>query len=103
MTAALLRIDQPQPGYYKTRLVKGGPFVAVRIWWQPPLDPWTGEELDRGPTLMAEVNGRPRDPYDIWTWCADKPVDFAEYHRLRAAAPTAADQPINVNATKPVF
>lgn len=26
------RIDIPQPGFYKLRLVKGGPFVPARIW-----------------------------------------------------------------------
>lgn len=41
------RTDRIEAGFYQTRLVKGGPFVGVRLAYMPPDDPITGEPLDR--------------------------------------------------------
>lgn len=51
----------PQPGFYKLRQGKGGPYLPVAIW------PKDGQ-------LVARVADEMRDPEQIWTWCADKPV-----------------------------
>ena len=40
--------ENPTAGYYRTRLRSGGVQVGVYIWFGPPFDPETGEELDRG-------------------------------------------------------
>lgn len=76
------RVDQPQPGYYKTKLVRGGPWVPARIWWEPPLDPVTGELLDRPPMLLAERAGKPVDPYELWPHVAGREISEAEYRYL---------------------
>jgi hypothetical protein len=76
---APLIVDQPQEGYYRTRLVRGGPLVPVRIWFGPPNDPVTGEPLDRSPRWQALVNGREHDAAAIWNWCAGNPITGAEY------------------------
>jgi hypothetical protein len=52
--------DQPQPGYYKLRN-KAGAWLPVAIWRKD------GE-------LVARVANDPRDPMDVWTWCAKNPV-----------------------------
>jgi hypothetical protein len=56
-------IGQPEPGFYKRRLVKGGPWVSVRFFL----------EADE---LRVEVDGRTHnedgnsfDPYDEWPLC----------------------------------
>lgn len=53
--------DAPQPGYYKTRTRKDGPYVPVAIWTA------NGE-------LVCRVGNEKRDPFSVWTFCADKPV-----------------------------
>lgn len=65
------RIDQPKPGTYALRLVKGGPPVAVRL------------ALVDGHWLIT-VNGEPkhRDVHDIWPMICGKPIKQAEYEFL---------------------
>lgn len=53
--------DDPQPGYYKTRLERNGPFIPVAIW-------------RKDGNLVCRVGRTMRDPHDIWTWCAKSPV-----------------------------
>jgi len=47
----------PVPGFYRIRLVRGGPWVGARITYGPPLDPIDGEELDRSPRWNAFIDG----------------------------------------------
>lgn len=68
-----MRIDQPQPGFYKTRLCKGGPFVGARI---------TDD-------LQCFVAGEVHDVYETWPWLAGNPITreqyvFLEHKRLWA-------------------
>lgn len=95
----------PEPGYYATRLVRGGPRVAVRIWFgQPIID---GEEQDRSPRWCVEIDGR-TDKWEIdrdagyrcrvqidadvaWPYCAKEPITQAEYRFLVADAAHARD------------
>lgn len=81
-TARSPRIDQPEPGLYRTRLVKNGPWVPVRIWWSVARDPVTGEKLDRSPRLLCLVAGREADPEKVWLGCHR--IDRREYERLVA-------------------
>jgi hypothetical protein len=70
-----LDADTPVAGCYAVRLVKDGPPVALRICYGPPLDPWTGEELDRAPRWLAFVNGGEAvDVFRFWPACASKPI-----------------------------
>ena len=73
------RVDDPRPGFYKMRLVRGGPWVAVMIWVDDPTDELTGEPLDRPPMLRALVDEVERDPYEVWTSCAGRPIPHEEY------------------------
>lgn len=72
----------PEPGFYKMRLRSGGVFVGVRIWWGNPIEPWTGEEMDRAPRWNSTVNGKWIDLERVWPSCAKTPIDEAEHYYL---------------------
>lgn len=76
---------EPQPGFYRRKLVKGGPYVAARIWIEQHVDPVTGE-LDRDEILLCEVDGQPRDAADQWVWLCANPISEADYRLMRDRA-----------------
>lgn len=53
----------PQPGYYKIRDGKGGPWVPVAIW---------NDALSN--TMVCRVGAERRDPHKVWLWAAKNPV-----------------------------
>lgn len=78
-----------QPGFYRRRLVRGGPFVPVAIWHD-------------GDKMVALVDGKPADPVDIWTWVCQAPITEQAYHRAMggggwADEPRAPDAPASGN------
>lgn len=100
MRPAPVRLDRPEAGTFKLRLVKGGPFVAVKLVFGQPLV--AGEILDRSPRWFAIVDGRAdmveRDaatgaectvpiPIErVWPHCARFPISVTEYMRMCARA-----------------
>lgn len=92
--------DAPRAGFYQL-LLRGRPPQPVRIWFGPPTDPDTGEEMDRSPRWQMLVNGQPallaeedRNPLeveraklwtDVWPRCAGAPIEEAEYAYLVAS------------------
>lgn len=120
--------DTPQAGFYRMRLVRGGPVVAVRIWFGAPVI--DGEEQDRAPQWCVEIDGksdrweidddtgyRCRVPLDVdmaWPRCAWHPVDRREYDFLLRRKTWAVEhapehpaanphQPVDVRHLKPGF
>ncbi len=89
--------DTPIAGYYRFRMRSGAALCGVRIWRGAPLDPVTGEELDRSHRWQAQVNGAPVLLERVWPKCAADPVDEAEYQYLCAvqawAVKNAPDSP----------
>ncbi len=75
-------VSEPTAGYFRLRLVAGGPKVGVRLFYGPPLDPVTGEELDRSWRWQAECNGKPIDLDRCWPQAGREPIDEAEYQYL---------------------
>jgi len=75
---------EPIAGFYQTRLVKGGPWVPVRLWFGPPLDPHFPRLLDRAPCWQACANGRRFDVDRLWPWCARHPISRSRYRYLIA-------------------
>jgi hypothetical protein len=69
------------PGYYRARLVSGGVRGGVKIWFGAPLDPVTGEELDRSHRWQALFDGEYVDFDRVWPVCAGDPISEAEYRR----------------------
>lgn len=74
----------PVAGYYRFRMHGGAVWGVVRIWHGPPLDPVTGEELDRGWRWQANFNGEPIDVERVWPVCAKHPTDYENYDRAIA-------------------
>lgn len=70
---------EPQCGWFKTRMVKGGPWVPVRIWCDRDVDFETGE-LTGPEVLRCEVGGESRRPESIWTFLT--PISRDEFQDL---------------------
>lgn len=72
--------EVPQAGYYKRRLVKGGPWVPVAIW----IDSQTDEsgELVQQEIIRCAVDGRESDPVTQWGYCCSHPISEVEFKRL---------------------
>jgi len=102
-------LDQPVEGYYRRRLVSGGPWVGVRIWFGLPADPDTGELLDRSPRWQAEQTGKVIAGDDaiqsLWVSCCREPITRKEYEFLIADAAwcreNAPDEPAST-PSKPI-
>lgn len=76
---------EPVAGLYRLRLRSGAVYSAIRIWHGQPLDPVTGEEMDRSPRWCALANGEPVMFFDrIWPACTAEPIDRQEYDYLIA-------------------
>lgn len=78
-----LDANEPQPGWYKRRLVKGAVFVPARIYVEQIVDEDTGE-LVEDEKLCCEVNGRAEDPYEQWLWLCINPISQADFDYLTA-------------------
>jgi hypothetical protein len=74
-------VSEPVAGYFRTRLRRGALVVGIKIWNGPPLDPITGEELDRSWRWQALANGEPIDLERVWPGCAGEPITEIEYER----------------------
>lgn len=102
--------DRPVAGFYKWRLVRGGPWVVVEIWRGFPRDPVTGETIEHGAfTWRASENGRQVDVFKVWPGCAMHPIDRKEAERLTAkkADPEAPENyprdKVDLGRMKPLF
>lgn len=74
--------DQPHCGWFRRRLVKGGPWVPARIWLAQDIN--EHGELEADEILRCEVLGEAKDPFDQWVWLASNPISEDEYERLMA-------------------
>lgn len=94
------RVDQPEPGYFRTRQVRKGPFVAARICYDAPL--WSAEIDGKPCGLPATDPAKADGVFAIWTF--GERITPVEYEKLlNTHRPVAADAPVNVNAIPPVF
>ena len=81
-TTAPRAIVKPEPGWFRTRMVRKGPWVPARIYCEPATDPLTGELMERPAMLLAEINGRPCEPERVWQFCW--PITEDEYRFMLA-------------------
>jgi hypothetical protein len=80
---------EPQCGFYKRRLVHGGPFVPARIWLEQEVDPDTGE-LVADEVLRCEVNGQRCDPIEQWPRLFNNAITETEHSYMVATRAWAA-------------
>lgn len=59
--------NDPQPGYYRARNYRGGPWSPIAIW------------RDSAGNLKALRDGASVDPFDIWTWCCTNAIPYETY------------------------
>lgn len=72
---------EPQCGFFRLRMVKGGPWIPARVWVEREVDPSTGELLG-DERLRCDVGGVGRDPARVWT--SLRPITRAAYDALVA-------------------
>lgn len=116
-------LADPEPGFFKTRLVRNGPWVSARIFLTPCQctvnggdeekdHPWQ-ESCDRiiRPKLSAEINGRPANITRVWEFSTD--CTKAEFEYLTRVSKwdrendpdspyVTPNKAIDLNKTKPI-
>ncbi len=107
-------INEPKPGFYRRRLVRGGPWVPALIFWEyGDVDDESGHKLSDD-VLHCYVNGQKRNPYTEWVFLGGQPITEAEYRFMvddaaharahRQSDPKATpDQPIDLGKMDPIF
>jgi hypothetical protein len=75
---------EPVAGFYRSKLRSGAHPVGIKIWHGPPLDPDTGEEMDRGHRWQAHCNDSYIEIDRVWPQCGGDPIGRAEYVYLTA-------------------
>ena len=73
---------EPQCGFYKRRLVRGGPWVGARIWLESITD--GAGELVADEVLRCEVDNKAADPLGEWTHICGHPITQGEFLFLTA-------------------
>lgn len=75
------------PGEYVCRFTRNGPDVPVKLELRTPVDPDTGEELDRSPMWALRVGWSERMERDpvMFPELSGEPVDLFQYDALYAA------------------
>jgi hypothetical protein len=80
-----LDVETPVAGFYRVRMGAGTVAIGVRLWFGAPLDPVTGEELDRGHRWQAQADdGSFLDFERVWPACARDPITEADFDARRA-------------------
>lgn len=74
---------EPNPGHYKTRLVKGGPFVPVELAVTVPPQDEDGELL-ADVAFRLTINGEEKDPFGLGAPLSGERITAAEYAYLDA-------------------
>lgn len=72
-------VSIPREGWFRHKLSGGSVYGGVRIWYGAPLDPVTGEELDRSWRWQAMFDGEPIDFDRVWPACIGDPITEDEY------------------------
>lgn len=73
--------DEPQCGWYRTRMVRGGPLVPAIIWMEQPVD--QAGALSGDEVLRARIHNKDVDPFKVWTWVCKEPISEATYLYMR--------------------
>ena len=75
-------LDVPVAGFYRGKLRSKGALCGFRIWYGAPLDPLTGEELDRSHRWQAHCNGDYVEIDDVWPYGAQLVITEREYNKF---------------------
>lgn len=67
-TAKCRSVGHPRPMYLKIRMRRGGDYQPAELRHSIPLDPETGEVLDRALYIDAYINGHSANVEHVWSW-----------------------------------
>jgi len=81
--------EEPECGWFKTRLVRGGPFVPARIWLYQPTD--ADGQLTGPEVLQAELNGEYAAPQTVWERSSGNPISEHEFQYMTDLAAHLAE------------
>jgi hypothetical protein len=84
MLEVQLAYADPEPGFYRMRLVRRGPWVAARIW-----------RARFGGYLHGSINGQPASPDRIWGLA--EAIDEEQYARLMEDPPARPMEPLHLS------
>ena len=73
--------DVPVSGFYRGKLRSGGALCGFHIWYGAPLDPLTGEELDRSHRWQAHCNGEYVEIEDVWPYGVQLQITEIAYNK----------------------
>lgn len=103
-------LERIEPGFWKMRLVRGGPEIPACIRWihttHEPGEP--NNAMERSPFLAAFIAGEPVELLRVWDWRSDPITEadhnfrVAEAEWARAGAHTYARSEPLANPRKPV-
>lgn len=80
-----LDVETPVAGFYRVRIGAETVAVGVRLWFGAPLDPVTGEELDRGWRWQAQADDGSFLEFErVWPACARDPITEDSFNARRA-------------------
>lgn len=82
--------DDPQCGWYRTKLTRGGVWVPAQIWLHQKVDKLTGQ-LEDDERFCCVIHGQHKDPFEQWHWLAPEPIDQDEYDYLTKSLAWAAE------------
>lgn len=95
--------ESPQAGFFKRRLIKGGPWVPVQIWVERQHD--DAGDLIADEIILCTVDGREAAVDAHWTYACAHPITEAEFDYLarlsRYAKAKAPREPL-ANPRKPI-
>lgn len=92
-----LIVSRPQSGYfkrlsplyYRDRYANGRrrkpefkDWLPVLLWFGAPIDPVTGEEMDRSHRWQCWVAGKEEEPLGQWEWCCGHPISAMQYQEM---------------------
>lgn len=77
LSAGYRIISQPQPGYFRLKLVKHGPWVPARIYWCDHEPGQPDNKLDSRRYLAASIGDWEADIFEVWE--RGTRTDEAEY------------------------
>ncbi len=104
MTEPARQLGRPEVGFWRLRLVKGGPLVAACIRWvkttYEPDEPSNQMAGTRSPFLAAFVNDQPVDIERVWH-SKGEVIDEQTYHFMCADAAWAVTYAPNEPAARP--
>lgn len=100
--------ENPQPGLWRRRMVKGGPYELIRIWLQDDIGSHVHAWRD-GLTLCGSIGQKPATAdklCDVWIGC--EPVSktaveyYTEHGRWEGEAPTIGDNSCDLSLAEQI-